>query len=440
MIFVFGFFAAVLIYFSYKSFRGGIDYLDFFQSEISKPKPDFTQFTSIIVPCRGLDDDLEKNLNALFLQDFPRYEIIFVVDSETDAAVSIIEKLIHHRDAKAQRKEIYDEQGGQKESDKKISVSLWLCSKNSLSAKLVIAGKAANESQKVHNLREAVLHVADESKIFVFVDSDARPNEFWLRNLIAPLQDEKSGAATGYRWFISPKRNFASQMRAAWNASIASALGKNSAKNFVWGGSMAMRRDVFEKLEMRARWRGTLSDDFAVTRTMKAANLPIYFVPQALTASVEDCSWREFFEFTTRQMKITRVYAQSLWIQSFLGSGLFNSVFVWGILNLFFYSFNSFAFLFSLIALLIISTFSIGKSLLRLNAVKLVLKGYENDLKKQFWTQNTLWIFTPAVFFYNCFCALISRKINWRGIEYNLSSPQKTEIISCSADTTDAEK
>jgi ceramide glucosyltransferase len=440
MIFIFGFFAIVLIYFSYKSFRGGVDYLRFFKSEISKPKPDFTQFTSIIVPCRGLDDDLEKNLNALFLQDFPHYEIIFVVDSEADEAVSIIKKIIHRRDTETRRKEIYDEQGGQKESDKKISVSLRLCGENSPSAKLIVAGKAANESQKVHNLREAVLHVADESEVFVFVDSDARPNEFWLRNLIAPLQDEKIGAATGYRWFISPKRNLASQMRAVWNASIASALGKNTAKNFVWGGSMAMRREVFEKLEIRTHWRGTLSDDFAVTRTMKAANLQIYFVPQALTASIESCTFGGLFEFTTRQMKITRVYAQDLWIQSFLGSGLFNLVFIWGILNLFFYSFGSFVFWFSLIALLIISIFSIGKSRLRLNAVKLVLKDYENDLKKQFWTQNTLWIFTPAVFFYNCFCALISRKINWRGIKYNLSSPQKTEIIDYSADTTDVEK
>ena len=283
-------------------------------------------------------------------------------------------------------------------------------------------------------MREAVLKVSDDSKVFVFVDSDARPGENWLRNLIAPLQAEKTGVATGYRWFISKKNTFSSQMRSCWNASIASALGANTNSNFCWGGSMAIRRDVFEKLDMREKWRGTLSDDFAVTRAMKEANLPIYFVPNCLTASVEDCTWRELLEFTTRQMKITRVYAPHLWIASFLGSFLFNLVFVWGILIVASYSTDTFAFWFALGSLSLVSAFSIGKAWLRLNAVKLVLKNYEKELAKQFWTQNTLWIFSPALFFYNAFCAWLSRKIVWRGIVYELKSHDKTIVIQ--PDTT----
>lgn len=197
---------------------------------------------------------------------------------------------------------------------------------------------------------------------------------------------------------------------------------------------MAIRRDVFDKLDMREKWRGTLSDDFAVTRTMKAANLPIYFVPNCLTASVEDCTWRELLEFTTRQMKITRVYAPHLWKASFLGSFLFNSVFVWGIFIIAFYSINTFAFWVAVASLSLVSAFSIGKAWLRLNAVKLVLKNYEKELSKQFWTQNTLWILSPALFFYNACRALLSRRIVWRGIGYELKSPDKTIIIQ--ADTT----
>ena len=172
-----------------------------------------------------------------------------------------------------------------------------------------------------------------KSEIFVFVDSDARPNENWLRNLIAPLRDEKIGCSTGYRWFISDKRNFASEMLSVWNASIASALGANRKTNFCWGGSMAMRRETFEKVKMRERWQGTLSDDFTVTRTMKEFGLPICFVPQALTASIENCSLKKLFEFTTRQMKITRVYAPNLWTASLIGSFLFNFVMIWAIFN-----------------------------------------------------------------------------------------------------------
>ena len=398
MIFVFYILAAALVFLSYKSFRGGIEYLNFFKRELAKPLSDFAPFVSVIAPCRGLDEDLEENLSALFRQHFPRYEVIFVVDSERDEAVEIIKKVSRRGAENAE-------------------------------AKFVVAGKSENESQKVHNLRAAVLHVSDESKVFVFVDSDARPAENWLKTLIAPLADEKIGAATGYRWFFSKKFSFASEMRAVWNASIASALGANVKSNFCWGGSMAVSRATFEKINMREKWRGTLSDDFAVTRAMKAADLQIFFVPQALAVSIENCTFRECLEFTTRQMKITRVYAAHLWIQSFIGGGLFNLIWIWGIINLALYSLNSAAFWFSAVSLILISVFSIGKSWLRLSAVKLVLQNYENELNKQFWTQNTLWIFSPALFFYNAFCALISRKINWRGIKYELNSPNQTSVL-----------
>ena len=172
-----------------------------------------------------------------------------------------------------------------------------------------------------------------------------------------------------------------------------------------------------------------MSDDFAVTSAMKEANLPIYFVPQALTASVENCTFGEMLEFTTRQMKITRVYAQHLWIQAFIGAALFNLVFIWGILIIAFSWTNTFSFWFALVALLLISVFSIGKSWLRLTAVKLILKDYEKELGKQFWTQNSLWVLSPALFFYNSFCALLSRKIIWRGIKYELKSPNSTKIL-----------
>jgi len=419
MIFVFYFFAAGLVFLSYKSFRGGIDYLNFFKRELAKRASDFTPFVSIFVPCRGLDEDLEENLRALFRQDFPRYEVIFVVDSERDEAVPVIKKIMRRRDT-----------ASAKQLNNKTSSPSRLGG-----AKLIVAGKAENEGQKVHNLREAVLHAAGESEVFVFVDSDARPAENWLRALIAPLQDENCGAATAYRWFISKDFRFASEMRAVWNASIASALGANRKSNFCWGGSMAIRRATFEKIDMRERWRGTLSDDFAVTRALTEANLPICFVPQALAASVENCSFRECLEFTTRQMKITRTYAPDLWMMSFVGAALFNLVWLWGVFNLFFYAADSFAFRFSIVSLALVSIFSIGKSQLRLNAVKLVLKDYESDLKKQFWTQNTLWIFSPALFFYNSLSALLSRKIVWRGIKYELISPVKTNITK--ENTTD---
>jgi hypothetical protein len=71
MIYVFYFFAAVLVFLGCQSLRGGINYLKFFRRALAKPKSDYAPFCSIIAPCRGLDADLSENLSALFRQIFP---------------------------------------------------------------------------------------------------------------------------------------------------------------------------------------------------------------------------------------------------------------------------------------------------------------------------------------------------------------------------------
>ncbi len=435
MIFVFYFFAALLVFLGYQSLRGGIDYLDYFKKESARPESGFTPFCSIIAPCRGIDENLSENLSALFRQNYARYEILFVVDSEEDAAVSIIKEIINRRDAETPRKEIQTQidtdehrlSQTKKDLSLKNSGSPRLGDENILSTKLVIAGQATESGQKVHNLRRAVLEVSGESEVFVFVDSDARTGKNWLKNLVAPLQDETIGATTGYRWFVAKRGGFFSALLSVWNASIASALGANRGKNFCWGGSTAIRRATFEKLEMREKWRGTLSDDFAVTRAIKEANLKIYFVPQCLAASYTDVSFRQLLEFTTRQLKITRVYAPHLWRASFTGAILFTFTFWTGFLILAFVS--GFHFWLTLAVFLVIFALGATKATLRLQAVKVVLRDYQDELNKQFVSHALLWTLTPVLYFYNCFCALLSRRIVWRGIEYKLQSPTETVIL-----------
>ena len=399
MIYLLYFFAAILVYLSFQSLRGGIHYLDYFKRESAKTKSNYTPFASIIAPCRGFDQDLKENITALYRQNYPAYEIVFAVDDARDEAVSVIE-------------------------------SAWKSVATNAGSKLVVAGKAVECGQKVHNLRQSVREVSDEAEIFVFVDSDARPSSDWLQNLIAPLENKEIGATTGYRWFVSKKGNFASQLRAVWNASVASALSENREKNFCWGGSTAIRRETFERINMHEHWRGVLSDDFAVTRVLRKNNLPIYFVPQCLTASIEDCSLPELLEFTTRQMKITRVYAAHLWKSSLVGGAIFTTVFYSLFILIVWRAFKGDSFWLPLAFLLLIFVLGAAKSWLRLKAVKLILTNYERELKKSFWAQIFLFPLAPPIFLYNTICAAFSRQIVWRGIKYELKSPTETVIVS----------
>jgi hypothetical protein len=188
---------------------------------------------------------------------------------------------------------------------------------------------------------------------------------------------------------------------------------------------------VFEQIGMRSRWLGTLSDDFAVTRALNEHSLPIIFVPQALTASIEDCTFGQMLEFTTRQMKITRVYAPQLWVMSLVGSALFNIVILTATAIVVTRGMgNKIAFAVAVAVFTLVTVFSTGKAWLRLKAVRLVLTAYRDELDRQFWTQNTLWLLTPALFLYNTIVAALSRSVTWRGTTYVLKSPSETVIIA----------
>jgi ceramide glucosyltransferase len=397
---VFYFFAAIVIWLGILSFRDGIRFFHYVRSELERPPPEFTPFASIIAPCRGIDQGLHENLTALFQQDYSHYEVIFVTDSRDDPSLTVINDVVTSAG-----------------------------DSNHTSARIVIAGKTTDSGQKVHNLRVAVTEIDSRCEVLVFVDTDARPDRGWLRSLVAPLRNGLVGAATGYRWFVPVKGGLASHLRSVWNASIASALGANVEKNFCWGGSTAIRRQTFEKLNIRNLWQGTVSDDFTMTRALKAAKMPIHFVPRCLTPSFEDCALRELFEFTTRQLKITRTYAAHLWKAVLTGSLLFSLVFFGGMVFIVVRLASGLSIVVPTILLLIICILGTAKSHVRMRAVQMPLASYRQELRRTWPAHLLLWPVTSVLYLYNALAAAFSRRIEWRGITYELKSPTEAVII-----------
>jgi len=386
---VYYFLAVLSCWFGLQSLLNGIRYAAYVRGETGRPLADFQPFVSVIAPGRGLEPGLIDNLRPLLIQDYSRYEVLFVFDSPDDPAIKIAEELK---------------------------------STTTVPARTVIAGPATDSGQKVHNLRAAVNKIDPQSEVLVFVDTDARPAKDWLRKLVAPLADETLGASTGYRWFIPRRGGFASRLRGVWNASVASALGSDTMKNFCWGGSTAIRRTTFERLNVSERWRGTVSDDFTLTHILKQAKLPIHFTPNCLVASVGDCDFRELLEFTTRQIKITRVYASHLWLPLLLGSALFTLAFFGGLILISVHPRSSAAYIFPFIIFALGAT----KSFLRFRAISAVLETSRTDLLAHIF----LWPFASLLYLYNAIAAGFSRRIKWRGITYELKSPTEAVIIS----------
>lgn len=401
LLFTFYFLAVISIVLGLLSLLSGVRFVRYLQKELARELPDYTPFATLFVPCRGVDDGLKENVQSLFAQDYPAFEIVFVSDSADDPAFTVVEEA---------------RQSFKKQTGPVIST--------------IVAGPAIDSGQKVHNLRVAVNAADSESEVFVFTDTDVRAQKFWLRALVATLSEQSIGAATGYRWFVARKGGFASHLLTVWNAAIASALGDRGDKNFCWGGSTAIRRNVFEELRIADRWCGTVSDDFTITRVLHGAGLPIKFVPHCLTPSFHHSSLSDLIEFTTRQLKITRAYASHLWRSVLIGSTIFSLTFFGGILLFTARAVLGLSVLTPLVLLLLIFAIGAVKSHLRLRAVGLVIRDARMGSVSTTFAHVFLWPIASLLFLYNAIAAAVSRRITWRGITYELKSPSETVILA----------
>ncbi len=236
----------------------------------------------VIVPCKGKDKRFRGNIKAICNQDYENYRVVFVVDSKRDAAYKLLEKMT-----------------------KEYNYS-----------KLVISKPRRECSGKISALLRGIEELRDVD-IYIFADSDIRPHKKWIKYLIAPLEDESIGATTGYRWYFP--HNLWTLSLSSWNACTIATLflGK---LNFAWGGSTAIKRKVFEALNIEERWKKSLSDDLVLTAALREKNYTIKFVPQCIVECFEDKNLYELVKWSTRQNVWTKWYYPSLWRISFIGA------------------------------------------------------------------------------------------------------------------------
>ena len=351
---------------------------------------------AVLCPCKGVEPGLERNLVALTEFERQNYEIFFILASGSDPARSIIERVAKNSRVKAQ---------------------------------VIIAGSPNGCSEKVNNLRTAIEQLAPEFEVLVFVDSDGRPGKTWLHHMVAPLGDSKIGATTTMRWFIPNRSNLATALLAAWNAPVVTMLTEKG-KNFCWGGGTAIRRSIFEQSGVLEEWRNSVSDDYSMTRVLEKNNRSIVFLPECLTLSYVETDLNGLMEFTNRQILITRVYASQLWGPAAVTHFLYCVTLVLGAaLILEDLVEQRPAFHIVTLAFLPVLLSAIRGSF-RLIGVTEALPAGRSQITGQGWIYILLTVFTPFLYVANFVNSLVTRKIRWRGMVYELVSPGQTRIVS----------
>jgi ceramide glucosyltransferase len=359
----------------------------------------YTPSTALICPCKGNERGLEENLLALTRFDFPNYEIYFTLATSLDPALKVIERV----KAASQRP-----------------------------VHIVIAGPPTDCGEKVYNLMRAVEALpADKFEMLAFTDSDVRLPRSWLTKLIAPLNDGRIGATTAYRWMIpsgSGMEALASCFASAWNASVATMLGKPEG-NFCWGGGTAIRRKTFEDVNVLEAWKGSVSDDFAMTYALEQSAKPIVFCSECLAATLHPWTPAELLEFTNRQILITRIYSPRRWQFGAAAHISYSLTLLYAAYVILYSMVDHDPWGQLLLLALTIPLLSAMKGAMRTIAVSEAMPEWKAKLQEWSWVCPVLAPFVPFLFSWNFIMSLVTKTVRWRGIRYELVTPNMTRIL-----------
>jgi len=374
----------------------GVRWLNYARRRAATDPGFYAPRTAVICPCKGIEPGLERNLTSLCEFDHQNYEVFFVLATESDPAASIVKRVASQSRSKAH---------------------------------VVFAGLPQECGEKIHNLQAAIEQLAPEFEILVFADSDGRPGRTWLKRLTAPLRDAQVGAASTMRWLIANNNRLPSLMLVAWNAPIVSMLGENTARNFCWGGGTAIRRQVFEQCGVLEEWQHSVSDDYSMTTALQRAGRPIVFLPECLTVSYVETDFAGLMEFTNRQILITRVYSPKLWLVAGMTHLLFCLTILAGTLvtlGNFFAGRPTLQVLALTFLPLLLAAIRGG---LRVTVAQEMLPSLKSQIQQQSWVHLLLGLGVPYLYCANFLSSLATRTIRWRGIRYELISPQQTRIL-----------
>ncbi len=240
---------------------------------------------AILVAVKGRTATTEACFERLLGLAYPNFRLVVAVESEDDPAVALIRSLQETHAA---------------------------------TITLVVAGMASRGGQKVANLAAALDALEARDEIIVFTDADTLPDPDWLSRIVSAIVDAGYGAVTGYRWMVPLDTHLSSAVVAAANTSIVTLPRLPNPINLCWGGTMALRRETLDAIDIRKYWKGALSDDLQMTRALHDHGIRIFSPRQNLLLSPIAFDWTSAFAFGVRQYRLLYLHFPGLWCMAAL--------------------------------------------------------------------------------------------------------------------------
>ena len=261
-----------------------------------KPTSSFAPPVSILKPVRGSDERFAEAIASHAVQNYPEYEILFGVSDPADPARAEVEKLARDHP--------------------------------SLPIRLIATPTDAP------NRKAGILDALAKQARFPFLlvnDGDILVTRDYLREVIAPLRDERIGLVTCL--YRGSAGSFAGQSEALGIATefapsvlVARQVGVNE---FAMGSTLAFRARELERIGGFAALRDYLADDYQLGKRLTGLGLGVVLARPVVETWLGAGTWREVWKHQIRWARTIRVSRAG----GYYGYGITHTVF-WCLLAL----------------------------------------------------------------------------------------------------------
>jgi len=230
--------------------------------------------TAVILCLRGADPFLPNCLRSLLQQNYPKYDLKLIIDSQEDPAFKIVTETINEL------------------GSTNVQIS-------------ILRAVRHNCSLKCSSLIQAVSELDNAYPVIAFIDADTVVHPHWLRELVTPLIDDQVGLTTGNRWYIPTGNYWGSLVRYSGNVS---SVVQMFLFQIPWGGTLAIKTEVLNRLQLLDKWGEVLTDDMLLHKLIKQEKLQIKFIPSLLMLNREESSLLNLLESLKRLIIVSKLY------------------------------------------------------------------------------------------------------------------------------------
>jgi len=250
--------------------------LRFFGCERAREFPNYTPPVSVLKPVLGVDFGSYENFASFCRQEYPEYEILFAVNDDDDPAVPVIRRIIAEF------------------PERKI--------------RLLVGAEHFGANRKVNKLARLAREAQNE--VLVLTDGDVRVGPHYLREVVAPLGNRKTGAVTSFYRGIAENNVgaeieavgassdfFAGVLMAGWTEGITFALGASIATTKEWLGKMGGFETIAD----------ALADDYELGHRIAKAGGEVVLSREAVWTMYPAQTLRSFWDHQVRWARTVRL-------------------------------------------------------------------------------------------------------------------------------------